>query len=78
MREFVTRNQRLAVRTDSTVLSRTRGQLLRRNIRLMAWPVLQRLGLDRLLRRERRDATTDLALTEHDLRRSLADARETP
>ncbi|AMO61481.1 monooxygenase FAD-binding protein [Mycolicibacterium phlei] len=78
VREFVTRNQRLAVRTDSTVLSRTRGQLLRRNIRLMAWPVLQRLGLDRLLRRERRDATTDLALTEHDLRRSLADVRETP
>jgi 2-polyprenyl-6-methoxyphenol hydroxylase-like FAD-dependent oxidoreductase len=76
VREFVTRNQGLAVRTDSTVLSRTSGQLLRRNIRVAAWPVLQRLGLDRWLRRERLDATTDLVLSDDDLRRSLADASE--
>ena len=73
MREFVTRNQSLAVRTDSTVLSRTRAELVRRNIRVSVWPILRRLGLDRWLRRERRGATTDLFFEDGDLRRSLAD-----
>lgn len=69
VRDYVTRNQNLALRTDSIVLSRTRGQLLRRNIMVMALPWLQLLGLDRLLHTERRAATTDLSLSDQDLRR---------
>ncbi|ABK71037.1 FAD-dependent monooxygenase [Mycolicibacterium smegmatis] len=70
MRHFVVRNQNLALRTDGTVLSRTRGQLLRRNIVVAMTPWLHRVGLDRLLRTERREATTDLSLPDNDLRRS--------
>lgn len=72
MREYVTRNQKLSLRTDSTVLSRTPVQLLRRNLTLSVLPWLQRLGLDGLLRTERRAAATDLSLSDHDLRRTLS------
>ncbi|AKS34336.1 FAD-dependent monooxygenase [Mycolicibacterium goodii] len=69
VRGYVTRNQDLALRTDSVVLSRTGGQLLRRNIMVVLLPWLQRLGLDRLLHSERRAAHTDLSLSGTDLRR---------
>lgn len=69
LRDYVTRNQELALRTDSTVLARTRGQLVRRNIMLRVLPWLQRHGLDRLLRTERRAAATDLSLSAQDLHR---------
>lgn len=72
LRDYVRKNQALALRTDGTVLVRTSGQLLRRNIKLCAVPLLQRLELVGLLQTELRTAATDLALSEHDLR-SAAD-----
>jgi len=60
----------LALRTDSSVLSRTRGQLLHRNIKLRAVPWLQRLGLTHLLQTQLRSAATDLSLSSQDLQRS--------
>lgn len=70
MRDFVTRNQDLALRTDGTVLVRTSGQLLRRNVKLCAVPWLQRLGLLGLLQAPLRSAATGLELRDDDLRRS--------
>lgn len=70
LREYVTQNQDLALRTDSTVISRTRGQLWRRNAKLSVVPWLQRLGLGPLLLSNVRDAATGLSLAGHDLRRS--------
>lgn len=69
MHSYVQRNQDLALRTDGTVLVRTSGRLLRRNIKLCAVPLLQRLGLVRLLQTELRTAATDLWLSDDDLRR---------
>jgi 2-polyprenyl-6-methoxyphenol hydroxylase-like FAD-dependent oxidoreductase len=69
LRDYVVKNQDLALRTDSTVISRTRGQLLRRNLRLLFVPWLRRLGLGALLRPKLRDAATNLQLVGHDLRR---------
>lgn len=62
------KNQNLALRTDSSVISRTPGQLLRRNAKLVTVPWLQRLGLAHLLQTTLRTAATDLSLAEHDLR----------
>jgi hypothetical protein len=70
MRDYVGKNQNLALRTDSTVLLPTGGQLLRRNIKLCLVPWLQRLGLARLLQTKLRAAATDLSLSSHDLQRS--------
>lgn len=70
LRDYVTKNQDLALRTDGTVLSRAAGQLLARNIKLCAVPWLQRLGLVRLLQAPLRSAATRLSLTETDLRLS--------
>ncbi|MBX7452942.1 FAD-dependent monooxygenase [Mycolicibacterium sp. 3033] len=69
MRDFVTSNQALALRTDGTVLVRTPGQLLRRNVKLCAVPWLQRLGLLGLLRAPLRSVATSLRLADHDLLR---------
>lgn len=70
LRDYVERNQNLALRTDSSVLSRTKGQLWRRNIKLCAVPWLQRLGLTRLLQTQLRSAADDLSLSSQDLQRS--------
>jgi 2-polyprenyl-6-methoxyphenol hydroxylase-like FAD-dependent oxidoreductase len=70
LRDYVEKNQNLALRTDSTVLVRTGRQLLRRNIKLSLVPWLQRLGLARLLQTKLRTAATDLSLSSHDLRRA--------
>jgi 2-polyprenyl-6-methoxyphenol hydroxylase-like FAD-dependent oxidoreductase len=70
LRDYVQKNQRLALRTDSTVLSRTQGQLLRRNIKLCAVPWLQRLGLVQVLMTHVRSAASDLPLSHQDLARS--------
>lgn len=78
LRGYVERNQNLALRTDSTVLPRTRGQLLRRNIKLCAVPWLQRLGILHLLQTRLRAAATELALAVHDLPRVAQDHRGTP
>lgn len=67
MRDFVTRNQDLALRTDGTVLVRTRGQLVRRNVKLCAVPWLHRLGVLGVLQAPLRSAATSLALRDHDL-----------
>lgn len=67
MRDYVTKNQVLALRTDGTVLARTAGQLLRRNAKLCAVPLLQRLGLVGLLQTPLRDAARDLTLTDDNL-----------
>jgi 2-polyprenyl-6-methoxyphenol hydroxylase-like FAD-dependent oxidoreductase len=68
LRDYVKKNQDLALRTDGTVLVRTSGQLLRRNVKLCAVPLLQRLGLVGLLQTELRAAATDLTLSDRDLR----------
>jgi 2-polyprenyl-6-methoxyphenol hydroxylase-like FAD-dependent oxidoreductase len=70
LRDYVEKNQNLALRTDSTVISRTKGQLMRRNIKLCVVPWLQRLGLLHLLQTQLRTAATDLSLSSHDLQRS--------
>ncbi|MFL6118236.1 FAD-dependent monooxygenase [Actinophytocola sp.] len=67
LRAYVEKNQNLALRTGSTVISRTSGQLLRRNIKLCLVPWLQRLGLAHLLQSHVRSAATDLSLPDHDL-----------
>jgi 2-polyprenyl-6-methoxyphenol hydroxylase-like FAD-dependent oxidoreductase len=69
LRDYVEKNQNLALRTDSTVLVRTGRQLLRRNIKLCLVPWLRRLGLVRLLQTKLRTAATDLSLASHDLQR---------
>ncbi|MEZ0052791.1 2-polyprenyl-6-methoxyphenol hydroxylase-like FAD-dependent oxidoreductase [Mycobacterium sp. MAA66] len=69
LRAYVETNQNLALRSDSTVISRTSGQLLRRNVTLCVVPWLQRLGLSHLFRRQLRTAATDLSLSSHDLER---------
>jgi 2-polyprenyl-6-methoxyphenol hydroxylase-like FAD-dependent oxidoreductase len=63
LRDYVEKNQNLALRTDSTVIARTKGQLLRRNIKLCVVPWLQRLGLVHLLQTKLRSAATDLSLS---------------
>jgi len=68
LRAYVEKNQNLALRTDSSVISRTPGQLLRRNAKLATVPWLQRLGLAHVLQTPLRTAATDLTLAEHDLR----------
>ena len=68
LRGYVKKNQDLALRTDGTVLARTSGQLLRRNLKLCAVPLLQRLGLVGLLQAKLRTAATDLTLSDSDLR----------
>lgn len=74
LRDYVQKNQDLALRTDSSVISRTPGQLLRRNAKLMTVPWLQRLGLADLLQTQLRTAATDLSLADGDLR--IASASE--
>jgi 2-polyprenyl-6-methoxyphenol hydroxylase-like FAD-dependent oxidoreductase len=71
LRDYVEKNQNLALRTDSTVIARTKGQLLRRNTKLCVVPWLQRLGLVHLLQTHLRSAATDLSLSSHDLQRSM-------
>jgi flavin-dependent dehydrogenase len=70
LRDYVEKNQNLALRTDSTVISRTGSQLLRRNVKLCLVPWLQRHGLAHLLQTQLRSAATDLSLSSHDLQRS--------
>lgn len=69
LRDYVTKNQNLALRTDSTVIARTRGQLWRRNLMACAAPLMQRLGANRQVRPALREAATDLRLTDDDLHR---------
>jgi 2-polyprenyl-6-methoxyphenol hydroxylase-like FAD-dependent oxidoreductase len=68
LRGYVEKNQDLALRTDGTVLARTSGQLRRRNLKLCAVPLLQRLGLVGVLQAKVRTAATDLTLSDRDLR----------
>jgi 2-polyprenyl-6-methoxyphenol hydroxylase-like FAD-dependent oxidoreductase len=70
LRDYVEKNQNLALRTDSTVITRTKGQLLCRNIKLCVVPWLQRLGLVHVLQTKLRSAATDLSLSSYDLQRS--------
>lgn len=70
LRDYVRKNQDLALRTDSTVIARTTGQLTRRNIKMVMVPWLQRLGLLHLLQTPLRTAATELSLSIFDLRRS--------
>lgn len=67
LRHYVTTNQELALRADSTVISTTRGRLLRRNLTLATVPLLQRLGLGHLLQSSVRTAATGLTLAGGDL-----------
>ncbi len=69
LRDYVVKNQNLALRTDSTVISRTRRQLLGRNIKLCLVPTLQRLGLAHLLQTQLRSAANELALDPSDVLR---------
>jgi 2-polyprenyl-6-methoxyphenol hydroxylase-like FAD-dependent oxidoreductase len=64
LRDYVEKNQELALRSDSTVIARTKGQLLRRNLKLSLVPWLQRLGLARLLQSHLHTAATDLSLSD--------------
>jgi 2-polyprenyl-6-methoxyphenol hydroxylase-like FAD-dependent oxidoreductase len=67
LRGFVEKNQDLALRSGSTVISRTRGQLLARNVKLWLLPWLQRLGVARYLQSHVQTAATDLVLADGDL-----------
>jgi len=73
LRDYVDKNQNLALRTDSTVIARTSAHLLRRNIKLCLVPWRQRLGLVHLLQTELRTAATDLSLSHQDLRQRTAE-----
>jgi 2-polyprenyl-6-methoxyphenol hydroxylase-like FAD-dependent oxidoreductase len=64
LRAYVEKNQNLALSNGSTVIVRTGGQLLRRNIKLCLVPLLQRLGLAHLLQTRVASAATDLSLAE--------------
>jgi 2-polyprenyl-6-methoxyphenol hydroxylase-like FAD-dependent oxidoreductase len=64
MRGYVEKNQALAMRNDGTVVCRTRGQLLSRNVKLAMVPALQRLGLTHLLQSHVHRAATGLSLPE--------------
>lgn len=68
LRGYVKKNQDLALRTDGTVLARTSRQLLRRNLKLRAVPLLQRFRLVSLLQAKLRTAANDLTLSDRDLR----------
>ncbi|MFC7674309.1 FAD-dependent monooxygenase [Mycolicibacterium sp. GCM10028919] len=68
LRGYVKNNQDLALRTDGTVLARTSRQLLRRNLKLRAVPLLQRFQLVSLLQAKLRTAANDLTLSDRDLR----------
>lgn len=68
LRRYVEMNQDLALRTDSSVIARSRTDLWRRNIRLSIVPLLQRLGLAAASRPQLREAATDLTLEPDDLR----------
>ena len=68
LRGYVKKNQDLALRTDGTVLARTSRQLLRRNLKLRAVPLLQRFRLVSLLQAKLRTAANDLTLADRDLR----------
>lgn len=72
LRRYVEKNQDLALRTDSSVIARSRMDLWQRNIRLSIVPLLERLGLAATSRPPLREAATDLALKPDDLRRSLS------
>ncbi|MHA3021555.1 FAD-dependent monooxygenase [Mycobacterium sp. BMJ-28] len=67
LRGYVEKNQNLALRRDSTVISRTSAALRRRNVKLCLVPWLHRLGLANLLQTRLRSAATDLSLMPHDL-----------
>lgn len=67
LRHYVSTNQKLALRKDSTVITRTRRQLWRRNLALCSVPLLQRWGLAHLLQSSIRTAATELTLSEADL-----------
>jgi hypothetical protein len=69
LRDYVEKNQDLALRTDHTVIVRTKGQLLWRNVKLCALPWLWRFGFGHVLRTQLRTAATDLSLSSHDLQR---------
>ncbi|MFN6547332.1 FAD-dependent monooxygenase [Mycolicibacterium nivoides] len=70
LRHYVEKNQDLALRTDSSIVARSRKDLWRRNIRLSLVPLLQRLGLAATSRPPLREAATDLTLGADDLQRS--------
>lgn len=72
LRDYVAKNQNLALCSNSTVIARTHGQLLRRNAKLCLVPVLQRLGLAHLLQTQLRSAATDLSLSGNDLQRATS------
>jgi 2-polyprenyl-6-methoxyphenol hydroxylase-like FAD-dependent oxidoreductase len=67
LRAYVEQNQDLALRDDSTVIARTGGQLLRRNITLCLVPWWQRLGLAHLRQSRLRTAATELSFSHQDL-----------
>ncbi|AQA03000.1 oxidoreductase [Mycobacterium sp. MS1601] len=71
LRSYVEKNQDLALRSDSSIIARSRIDLWQRNIRLSLVPLLQRLGLTAASRAPLREAATDLALGADDLRRSV-------
>lgn len=75
LRGYVEKNQSLALRADSTVISRTGAALLRRNVKLFLVPWLQRLGVAHLLQTPLRAAASDLALEPYDLQRSATAQR---
>ncbi|OBK11280.1 FAD-dependent monooxygenase [Mycobacterium sp. 1245852.3] len=75
LRRYVEKNQDLALRTDSSVIARSRMDLWRRNIRLLLVPLLQRLGLAATSRPPLREAATDLTLGADDLRRIRSEHR---
>ncbi|GAB3598545.1 FAD-dependent monooxygenase [Microbacterium tumbae] len=73
LREFIRKNQALAMRSGSVVLPRTAKLLRKRNrlFRLLPW--MKRLGLLRFLGGQVREASNDLSIEGYGLRRT-ADA----
>lgn len=74
LRPFVEKNQALALRPDSAVMSRTEESLRARNKRFKRARWIVKLGLSRLLTRHVREASNDLDVTDYGIRRESAPA----
>lgn len=76
LRPFVEKNQALALRPDSAVMSRSEDSLRARNKRLKKARWIVRLGLSRLLTRHVREASNDFDVADYGLQPVTQPARQ--
>ena len=67
MREFILRNQAIALHKNTNALPRESSALRSRNVKLWALPWLQRTGLLKLLDRGYKDTPTSLSVDGYGL-----------